>query len=52
MTDEATLEPIAEDQDEPELADEDLPDDDEEDEAPPPRDASVTPVDPDAPGGA
>jgi len=50
MTDEATLNPLAKDEDEPELPDAELPSDEQEDEDPPPHDASVTPLDPDATG--
>lgn len=45
VTEEAVFEVIAED--EPSLDDADLPTDDEEDDDPAPRDAAITPVDPD-----
>jgi hypothetical protein len=47
MTDETAPE-ASETEDEPELDDADLPSDDEEEADPPPHDATVAPVDPDA----
>jgi len=48
MTDDPAFDAAAADEDEPELADADLPTDEEEEDDPAPHDTSVTPEDPDA----
>ena len=48
MTDDPAFDAAAADEDEPDLADADLPTDEEEEDDPAPHDTSVTPEDPDA----